>query len=99
MDSILGMLPRNMQNQFANAQIDDSKLKLQEAIISSMTLEERTSPEILDGSRRRRVAFGSGVTVQEVNQLLNQYRQAQKLMKRMAGGKSPWALGKDLLGL
>jgi len=57
------------------------------AIIQSMTLKERQNPEIIDGSRRRRIARGSGVSPQEVNQLLNQFRQMQKLVRQMGRGK------------
>ena len=60
--------------------------------MSSMTPEERRKPEIIRGSRRRRIALGSGTTPQEVNQLLNQYKQAKKLMKQIAGGKMPAGL-------
>jgi signal recognition particle subunit SRP54 len=58
-----------------------------EAIILSMTPQERRNPEIIDGSRKRRIARGSGTTPQEINQLLNQFRQTQKLMKQMAQGR------------
>ncbi|MEZ5395214.1 MAG: hypothetical protein R2724_20675 [Bryobacterales bacterium] len=57
-----------------------------EAIISSMTLKERRNHEVINGSRRRRIAKGSGTTVQEVNQLLKQYREARKMMRMMTGG-------------
>ena len=67
--------------------MDDKQLKKVEAIVLSMTREERVHPEIIDGSRRRRIALGSGTTPQDVNQLLNQYRQVQKLMKQLDGGK------------
>ncbi len=67
--------------------VSDQQLKRIEAIVLSMTPEERRKPEIIDGSRRRRIAKGSGTTPQEVNQLLNQFREMQKLMKQMASGK------------
>lgn len=70
-----------------SVEIDDKKLIKVEAIILSMTPQERRNPNIIDGSRRRRIALGSGTTPQEVNQLLNQFRQAQKLMKQVAQGK------------
>ena len=54
-----------------------------------MTQEERQKPEIISGSRRRRIASGSGTNPQDVNQLLNQFKQAQKLMKQVASGKMP----------
>ena len=57
-----------------------------EAIISSITLPERRDPRVLNGSRKRRVARGSGTTVQEVNELLGQFRQMQRMMKQMGSG-------------
>jgi signal recognition particle subunit SRP54 len=60
-----------------------------EAIIRSMTMEERHNPDILNGRRRRRIAQGSGTTPQDVNQLLNQFRQAQKLMKQLTRSRGP----------
>jgi len=66
--------------------VDEGRLEVIEAIILSMTPQERRSPEIIDGSRRRRIARGSGTTPHEINQLLNQFRQTQKLMKQMARG-------------
>ena len=68
-------------------EVDEKKLKKVEAIVLSMTPEERRNPEIIDGSRRRRIARGSGTTPQDVNQLLNQFRQMQKLMKQMSSGR------------
>jgi signal recognition particle subunit SRP54 len=74
----------------APAEVDEGKLKKIESIILSMTPQERRNPDIIDGSRRRRIARGSGTTPQDVNQLLNQFRQTQKLMKQMARGRGPW---------
>jgi signal recognition particle subunit SRP54 len=71
------------------AGMEEKQLKKVEAMIRSMTPGERQNPNIIDGSRRRRVARGSGVTPQDVNQLLNQFRQMQKLMKMGIGGKLP----------
>jgi len=71
----------------ANASVDDSQLKKIEAIVLSMTPKERHTPDIIDGSRRRRIAQGSGTTTQDVNQLLNQFKQMQKIMKQMSSGK------------
>jgi signal recognition particle subunit SRP54 len=64
-------------------EVDEKKPKKVEAIILSMTPEERSNPNIIDGSRRRRIARGSGTTTQDVNQLLNQYGQVKKLMKHV----------------
>jgi signal recognition particle subunit SRP54 len=69
--------------------MQEKQLKKVEAMIRSMTPEERRNPNIIDGSRRRRIAKGSGVMTQDVNQLLNQFRQMQKLMKLGAKGKLP----------
>ncbi|HEY8284066.1 MAG TPA: signal recognition particle protein [Chloroflexota bacterium] len=68
-------------------EIDERPLKKVEAIISSMTLKERRDPHLLDGSRKRRIAKGSGTTVQDVNQLLIQFREMQQMMKQLTSGK------------
>ncbi len=68
---------------------EEKQLKKVEAIILSMTPKERHNPAIIDGSRRRRIARGSGATPQDVNQLLNRFHQMQKLMKMGIGGKLP----------
>jgi signal recognition particle subunit SRP54 len=65
--------------------IDEKPLKKVEAIIQSMTIKERDNPKIIDGSRKRRIARGSGSTVHEVNQLLKQFEQMRKMMKQMSG--------------
>lgn len=78
LSSIAGRVPDAM---------DDNKLKKIEAIILSMTPQERRQPELIDGHRRRRIAKGSGTTPQDVNQLLNQFRQTRKIMKQMVRGK------------
>ncbi|HEU5315026.1 MAG TPA: signal recognition particle protein [Chloroflexota bacterium] len=75
-----------------SAAVNDRQLKRVEAIIQSMTARERQHPLIIDGSRRRRIARGSGTTVQEVNQLLNQFRQMQGMMKQIGRGKMPRGL-------
>jgi signal recognition particle subunit SRP54 len=68
---------------------EEKQFKRIEAIILSMTLEERHNPDILNGNRRRRIAQGSGTTPRDVNQMLNQFNQLQKLTKTMALGKVP----------
>lgn len=89
LSQILEMVPgfRNAVKQMPTDALDDRQLKRVEAIISSMTRSERQNPTIIDGSRRRRIARGSGTQPADVNQLLNQFRQAQKMMRQMAGGK------------
>lgn len=79
----LGKLAQNISPEDTDRQV-----KRVEAIILSMTPEERHNPRIIDGSRKKRIARGSGTTVQEVNVLLNQYRQMQQMMKRLGKGKS-----------
>ena len=87
---VLEMIPgfSQMKNRMP-ADLDERQLIKFEAVIRSMTLEERHNPDILNGRRRRRIALGSGTTPQDVNQLLNQFRQAQKLMKQMSRARSP----------
>jgi len=69
--------------------VDDRELGRVEAIVLSMTAEERSHPEIIKGSRRARIAAGSGTSVQQVNQLLNARKQMEKMMKQMGKGKMP----------
>ena len=77
--------------------IDNSAFKSIEAIINSMTLQERMHPEIIKGTRVRRIALGSGTTIQEVNRLLKQFEQTRQMM-RMAGSKNPMAAMRGLRG-
>jgi signal recognition particle subunit SRP54 len=74
------------------AALDERQVKRVEAIIQSMTPAERQNPDILNGSRRRRIAAGSGMTTEDVSRLVNQFRQAQKLMKQLSGAKNPAAI-------
>jgi signal recognition particle subunit SRP54 len=85
MSSMLGMLPGigKIKRQIDAANIDESIIKRQEAIIGSMTKSERKNPNLLNGSRRRRIATGSGTTVPEVNRLMKQYQDMSGMMKRM----------------
>ena len=85
MGGIMGMLPgvQKIKKQLDGAKLDEGLLKRQEAIISSMTKAEKRNPRILDGSRRRRIAAGSGTTVPEINRLLKQYQDMADMMKRM----------------
>jgi len=89
LQSMLGMLPGagKMKDQIEN--IDESELTRTEAIIRSMTPAERRQPRLLNASRRKRIANGSGVTVTEVNQLMSRFEQAQKMMKTVAKGGVP----------
>jgi len=92
---VLDMIPGMSRAKLDVApELADGQLRRIEAIISSMTQEERHHPEILGGSRKRRIARGSGTTVQEVNQLLTQFRQMQRMMKQLSGQK-----GRGLLSM
>ena len=82
---MMGMIP-GMGKSMKDIDIDDNSFKHIEAIIKSMTLEERKNPSILNGSRRKRVALGSGRDVQEINQLIKQFNSMGKMMKMMQGG-------------
>ena len=87
---VLEMLPGFSQmKKRMPAEFDERQLIKFEAIIRSMTTEERHNPEILNGRRRRRISMGSGTTPQDVNQLLNQFHQAQRLMKQLSRSRSP----------
>ena len=91
--NILGMMP-GMPKELKGAQIGDDELKPVEAIIRSMTAEERRKPEIINGSRRNRIALGSGTSVAQVTQLVKQFGEMQKMMKRMGGAMGMGRSGK-----
>jgi signal recognition particle subunit SRP54 len=82
LQNVLGMMP-GMPKELKNAEIDDGQLARVEAIIRSMTPEERRKPDVINGSRRTRIARGSGTSTTEVNQLLKQFKQMQQMMKGM----------------
>jgi signal recognition particle subunit SRP54 len=98
MKNVLGMLPGVNPAMLKNANVDDQRIKHLEAIVLSMTPAERTDPAVMNGSRRMRVAKGAGRTVQEVNQLLNQFKQMQKMMKSAGkpGKRLPFGMMKGL---
>ncbi|MFD1357512.1 signal recognition particle protein [Fictibacillus halophilus] len=86
LDEVLGMLPgANKMKGLKNVQIDEKQIGHVEAIIRSMTLHEREQPEIINASRKRRIAKGSGRSVQEVNRLIKQFEDMKKMMKQMSG--------------
>ncbi len=88
LSQLMEMIPGLSQlSKQISPEIPDRQMKRIEAIINSMTLEERRNPRILNASRKRRIARGSGTTVQEVNQLLAQFRQMQRMMKQLTSGK------------
>jgi signal recognition particle subunit SRP54 len=82
---MMGLLPGigKIKKQLEGANIDEGILKRQEAIISSMTKAERRNPDLLKASRKRRIALGSGTTVQDVNRLLKQFQDMQTMMKKV----------------
>ena len=87
LESILGMLPGmgNISQKLKDANVDEKELDRVEAIIRSMTLAERRNPNIINGSRRKRIATGSGTRVQDVNKLLKNFEQSKKMMKKIKG--------------
>jgi signal recognition particle subunit SRP54 len=92
---MLGMLPgvAKMKAQLENANLDDKIIKRQRAIIDSMTPAERRNPDILKASRKKRIAVGAGMKVEDINKLLKMHRQMADMMKMMGGGK-----GKGMAG-
>ncbi|MBI2217524.1 MAG: signal recognition particle protein [Candidatus Rokubacteria bacterium] len=100
LDQILGMLPFGKMLKGAPKELDEEEADLGrfDAIISSMTPEERRSPEVINGSRRQRIARGSGTSVQDVNRLLKQYAQLRKMMKQFKGMEGKLGRMKKLPG-
>ena len=92
---LLGMIPGmgGIKKQLQTTDLDDSFFKHAEAVVFSMTPQERKNPDIINGSRRRRIASGSGTTPQDVNQLLKQWKEAKKIMQMMASGKTARLFG------
>jgi signal recognition particle subunit SRP54 len=84
---LLDMIPgMSKMTQDLSPDVTDQQMKTIEAIINSMTPQERHSPRVINASRKRRIAKGSGTTVMEVNDLLSQFRQMQRMMKQLTGG-------------
>ena len=86
LEQLIGMLPGVKPGALKDAKVDENQMKRTEAIILSMTKAERTRPEIINGTRRKRIALGSGTTVEDVNKLLKQFEQMRKMMKQFSGG-------------
>jgi signal recognition particle subunit SRP54 len=84
---LAGMIP-GMGKALKNLDMDDDAFRGIEAIIHSMTPEERANPAVLNGSRRKRIALGSGTSIQEVNRLVKQFDETRRMMKQMSGGKN-----------
>jgi len=89
LQNLLGMIPGLPMGKLKDLQVDEKALGRIEAIIQSMTAEERRNPDLITGTRRRRIAEGSGNDVQAVNQLLKQFKQMQKMVKQLSSGKMP----------
>jgi signal recognition particle subunit SRP54 len=85
---VLGMVP-GLGKQLKGLDVDEAELSRVEAIVLSMTPQERRMPHLIDGSRRKRIAAGSGTDIQQVNKLLSARKQMQKMMKQMGKGKMP----------
>jgi signal recognition particle subunit SRP54 len=100
LSSVMEMIPGmgQLSKKMPMGDLDDGRVERIEAIIRSMTPQERQRPEILNGSRRRRISKGSGTTPADVNQLLNQFKQTQKMMKQMSKSRNPMQLMKMLKG-
>jgi signal recognition particle subunit SRP54 len=94
---LLGMLP-GMDKALRNVQIDEKAMSRVEAIIYSMTKQERKQPKIINGSRRKRIALGSGTTIQDVNRMLKQFEDMQKMMKQLTKGGGKMNALKGLFG-
>ena len=99
LNQIVGMMPGMNRKMMKGMDLDDRQLGWTEAIISSMTVAERKDPTIIDGSRRIRIAKGSGRSVQEINQLLKQFNQMKKMMKKMGKMKLPKNSKQQIMGL
>lgn len=97
LESLLKMIP-GVGKQLGNVNVDERGFVRVEAIINSMTIEEKQNPKILNGNRRKRIANGSGTRVQDINQLMNQFQQMKKMMKQMKG-KSAKSFGGMPLGI
>jgi len=83
LDQLMGMIPGMKSSMLKGLSVDDSSFVKIEAIINSMTRDERQRPQIIDGSRRKRISRGSGTSVQDINQLLKQFQMMQKMMKNI----------------
>ena len=87
--SLLGMIPGIPSAKLKGLEVDDRAFDKIQAIIGSMTIEERSHPDLINGSRRRRIANGSGSDIHAVNQLLNQFKQVQRMMRQLGSGRVP----------
>ena len=99
LNQIVGMMPGMNSKMMKGLDLDDRQLLWTDAIISSMTPAERKNPDIINGSRRSRISKGSGRSLQEINQLLKQFAEMKKMMKKMGKMKIPKNLKQQMLGL
>ena len=99
MEGVLSLLPgvSKAKEQMENANVDEKLLSTNEAIILSMTKKERENPDIISGSRRKRISLGSGADVQIINKLLKQFKMMSKMMKKMSKGGAKGELPPELL--
>ena len=95
---IMKMLPGMNTDMLDKAKVDDKQFVKTEAIIQSMTRQERAQPDIINGSRRKRIARGSGTTVSQVNKLLKQYRDMRRMMRDINSAGGLQEFGKNMLG-
>ena len=86
LDSLIGMIPGMNTGALKDAKVDEGAMRRTEAIILSMTEKDRNKPDSINGSRRKRIAKGSGTSVEEVNRLMKQYEQMNKMFKQLTGG-------------
>jgi len=91
LEQLMGMIPGMKAGALKDAKIDERQIDRTRAIIQSMTIEERRKPDIINASRRRRIAAGCGQTVEEVNRLLRQFEAMNKMMKQFSGKKGKFA--------
>ena len=89
LSSLIGMIPGIPSSKLKGLQVDDKAFDKIQAVIFAMTPEERRHPEMINGSRRKRIAAGAGSDIHSVNQLLNQFKQVQKMMKQLGSGRMP----------
>ncbi|MGH7720524.1 MAG: signal recognition particle protein, partial [Gemmatimonadaceae bacterium] len=99
LEGLLGMLPGVNAKMLKQAKMDPNRMRHLEAIVLSMTPEERRNPSIINGSRRSRIARGAGRPVSEVNKLLEQFREMQKMMKKMGQGGMRGMMPPGMLGM
>jgi signal recognition particle subunit SRP54 len=99
MSALMDKLPAQLSKAAAGAKVDERQINRTEGIINSMTPYERSHPEQIKASRKRRIAAGAGVQVMHVNQLLNQFEQSQKMMKMISGKGGMAKMMKGMAGM